>query len=95
MLFQPFPVIGRPNHLMVECSLLNQCNHKARLNGSKACHLAWHPCWIVEVRLFLGDMIAFMENEIEPNNEGHIRLFIFQFLERFQKSGSDMGNRHP
>ena len=39
MLFQPSRVIGRPNHLMMEYSLLSQCNHKARLDGLKACHL--------------------------------------------------------
>ena len=40
MLFQPSLVIGRPNHLMMEYSLLSRCNHKTRLDGPKACHLA-------------------------------------------------------
>ena len=43
MLFQPSQVIERPNHLIVEYSLLNQYNHKVRLNGPKACRLSWHP----------------------------------------------------
>ena len=40
MLFQPSQVIGRPNHSMMEYALINQCNHKARLDGPKAYHLA-------------------------------------------------------
>ena len=40
MLFQPSRVIRRPNHPMMEYSLLNRCNHKARLDGLKACRLA-------------------------------------------------------
>ena len=52
MLFQPSRVIRRPNHPMMEYSLLNRCNHKARLDGLKACRLAWHPwsdrrSWII------------------------------------------------
>ena len=43
MLFQPSRVIWRPNHLMMEYSLLSWCNHEARLDGPKAYHLAWHP----------------------------------------------------
>ena len=43
MLFQTSRVIRRPNHLMMEYSLLSQCNHKARLDGPEACHHAWHP----------------------------------------------------
>ena len=45
MLFQPSRVIERPNHSMMEYSLLSWCNHKARLDSPKACHLAWHP-WL-------------------------------------------------
>ena len=33
MLFQPSRVIGRPNHSIMEYSLLSRCNHKARLDG--------------------------------------------------------------
>ena len=36
MLFQLFQAIGGPNHTMMEHSLLNRCNHKARLNGPMA-----------------------------------------------------------
>ena len=45
MLYQPSQVIRRPNHSMMEYSLLNQCNHKAKFDGPKACCLAWHP-WL-------------------------------------------------
>ena len=43
MLFQPSRMIRRPNHSMMEYFLLSRCNYKARLDGPKAYHLAWHP----------------------------------------------------
>ena len=45
MLFQPSRVIERPNHSLIEYSLLSQCNHKARLDGLKAYRLTWLP-WL-------------------------------------------------
>ena len=42
MLFQLFQAIGGPNHKIMEHSLLNWCNHKARLYGPMAYCLAWH-----------------------------------------------------
>ena len=41
MLFQLFWAIGGPNHMMMEHSLLSQCNHKARLDGPMAHYLTW------------------------------------------------------
>ena len=40
MLLQLFQAIGGPNHMIMECSLLNQCNHNARLDGPMAYCLA-------------------------------------------------------
>ena len=62
MLFQPSWVSGRPNHSMMEYFLLSWCNYKARLDGSKACHLACIPGQIVEVGLSSRDMIWFTKN---------------------------------
>ena len=105
MLFQPSRVIERSNHSLMEYSLLSQCNHKARLDGPKACRLAWHP-WLDSRSLIIFGRYDSVHRElfgIEPNNVSQIRLFIFQFLERFwhndlgrsRKSGFDLGNRHP
>ena len=40
MLSQLFRAIGGPNHMMMEYYLLNQCNHKAGLDGPMAYCLA-------------------------------------------------------
>ena len=85
VLFQPSQVIGRPNHSMMEYSLLSWFNHKARLGGPKACCLAWHP-WLDSKSQIIFGRYDSIHGELfgtEPNNASHIRLFIFQFLERF------------
>ena len=91
MLFKLSRVIGRPNHLMMEYSLLSRCNHKARLDGPKACCLAWHPwsdsrSWIIFGRY---DSIHGELFRTKSNNASQIRLLIFQFLERFEHN--DLG----
>ena len=85
MLFQHSWEIGRPNHSMMEYSLLSQCNHKARLDGLMTCRLAWHP-WSdsrSQIIFWRYDSIHRELFEIELNNARQIRLFTFQFLERF------------
>ena len=42
MLFQLIQAIGGPNHMIMEYSLLCQCNHKVGLDGLMAYYLAWH-----------------------------------------------------
>jgi len=42
MLFQLFQAIRGPNHMMMEYSLLSQCNHKVGLDGLRAYCLTWH-----------------------------------------------------
>ena len=79
MLFQPSQVIGRPNHSKMEYSLLSWCNHKARLNGPKACHLAQHP-WLdsrSQINFGRRDGIHRELFGIKLNNASQIRLFIF------------------
>ena len=41
MLFQLFRAIGRPNHMIMEYSLLSRCNHEVGLSGLMAYNLAW------------------------------------------------------
>ena len=69
MLFQLFQVIGGPNHMIMEYSLLSRCNHKARLDGPMAFVLPSIQGLIVEVRSSLRDMMAFTEN-----SSGHKRM---------------------
>ena len=42
MLFQLLRAIRGPNHMIMEYSLLSQCNHKVGFRGPTAYYLAWH-----------------------------------------------------
>ena len=81
MLFQP-QVIKRPKHPMMEYSLLSRCNHKARLDGLKACHLTWHP-WSDRRSQIIFKIYDSVHGELfgtQSNNASQIKLFIFQML---------------
>ena len=103
MLFQTSQVIKRPNHSMMEYGLLNQYNHKARLDGPKACHLAWHPWSNSRSQIIFErcDSIHGKLFKIKLNNASQIRLLFFQFLENFwhndlgqsQNSGPNMRDK--
>jgi len=49
MLLQPSWVIGRPNHTMMEYSLLSRCNHKQGLMVQRPTASPGIPGQIVEV----------------------------------------------
>ena len=62
ILFQLFWAIGRPNHTIMEYSLLNRCNHKVGLGGPMAYCLAWYIGPDSSSQIIPWDMMAFTEN---------------------------------
>jgi len=73
---------------MMEYSILGQCNHKARLDGPKACRLAWHPWLDSRIWIIFGryDSVHGKLFEIEPNNTSQIKLFTSNSLKGIMTS---------
>ena len=58
---------------MMEYSLLSRCNHKQGLMVQRPTASPGIPGQIVEVRLYLGVMIAFMESSLRQSRIMHAR----------------------